>query len=367
MDLPELQRNWDAFGRSDPLWAILTNPRLRGNKWDPAEFFSTGREDVAAVMNDAARLGVPRERSRALDFGCGVGRLTQALADYVEQAVGVDIAPSMIELARRYNVHGSRCEYVVNDTDNLSRFADGTFDIVYTGRVLQHVAPQYVERYIREFVRVLAPGGYLSFDVPSEHGLFAPDGAAQPPAATAYRCSIDIVDAPARFSPGERRQVLLDVEHVGAEAWTGMPLNLGNHWAAGDRVIVQDDARMPIEQPWLPGERRRLALTVTAPSEPGNYRLQFDLVHEGVCWFADVGSAIAQIDTTVGESSERSSAVSVAEALDSLPIEPQMEMHAVPRKRVEELLVASGARLLEVRRVLHCGPTWLAFRYDCSR
>lgn len=366
MDLAELQRNWDAFGRIDPLWAILTNPRLRGNRWDPAEFFSTGREDVAALMNDAARLGVPRERCRALDFGCGVGRLTQALADYVEQAVGVDIAPSMIELAKRYNVHGSRCEYVVNDTDNLSRFADRTFDIVYTGRVLQHVAPQYAEHYIREFVRVLAPGGCLSFDVPSEQGLFAPDGTAQPLPATAYRCSIDIVDAPARFACGERRQVLLDVEHVGVDVWTGMPLNIGSHWATGDHAVVQDDARMPIEQPWLPGDRRRMALTVTAPSEPGNYRLQFDLVHEGVCWFADVGSAIAQIETTVGESSERLSGVSVEEAVDRLPVEPQMEMHAVPRKRVEELLVASGARLLEVRRVLHCGPTWLAFRYDCS-
>jgi hypothetical protein len=146
-----------------------------------------------------------------------------------------------------------------------------------------------------------------------------------------------------------------------------MQLNIGNHWAAGDHVVVQDDARTPIEQPWLPGERRQLALTVTAPSEPGNYRLQFDLVNEGVCWFADVGSAIAQINTTVGESSERLPAVSEEEALDRLPVEPQMEMHAVPRKRVEELLVASGARLLEVRRVLHCGPTWLAFRYDCSR
>ena len=84
----------------------------------------------------------PQEHRRALDFGCGVGRLTQALADYVDHAVGVDIAPSMIELARRHNTHGSRCEYIVNDTDHLSRFADQIFDVVYTGRVLQHIAPQ---------------------------------------------------------------------------------------------------------------------------------------------------------------------------------------------------------------------------------
>jgi len=49
IDLRELQRNWDAFGRIDPRWAILTDLWLRGNKWDPAEFFSTGRVDVAAL------------------------------------------------------------------------------------------------------------------------------------------------------------------------------------------------------------------------------------------------------------------------------------------------------------------------------
>jgi SAM-dependent methyltransferase len=185
MHLTELQRNWDAFGHIDPLWAILTDPRLRGNKWNSAEFFSTGQQEVAELMDQAARLGVPRHRRWALDFGCGVGRLTQALAEYFQQTVGLDIAPSMIDLARRYNAHGSRCEYAVNDTDDLSRFADGTFDLVFTGRVLQHVAPPYAENYIREFVRVLAPGGYLSFDVPSEHGLFAADGTAQPAALAA--------------------------------------------------------------------------------------------------------------------------------------------------------------------------------------
>jgi hypothetical protein len=43
-----------------------------------------------------------------------------------------------------------------------------------------------------------------------------------------------------------------------------------------------------------------------------------------------------------------------------------MEMHAIPRDEVEQLLRHAGARLLDVRRVYHCGPQWLAFRYDVS-
>src|SRR5262249_25601630 len=150
-----LQRNWDAFGRIDPFWAILTDPSRRGRRWDPAEFFATGREEMDAHFAGATHLGVPAARRTGLDFGCGAGRLTQALARHVEQAVGVDVAPSMIELARHHNAHGDRCRYEVNDRPDLSRFSDASFDVVYTGRVLQHMEPRYAESYVRDFVRVL--------------------------------------------------------------------------------------------------------------------------------------------------------------------------------------------------------------------
>ena len=42
-DLDEIRRNWEAFGRDDPLWAILTVPAMRGGLWDPAAFMATGR------------------------------------------------------------------------------------------------------------------------------------------------------------------------------------------------------------------------------------------------------------------------------------------------------------------------------------
>jgi hypothetical protein len=72
MDLSQLQQHWDAFGRSDPLWAILTDPDRRGNRWDPVEFFETGRQEVAAIFQRAAAFNLPVRRHRALDFGCGV-------------------------------------------------------------------------------------------------------------------------------------------------------------------------------------------------------------------------------------------------------------------------------------------------------
>ena len=50
MELKELQRNWDILGKEDPLWAIITWQDKKGNKWDPAEFFASGRQEIGDVM-----------------------------------------------------------------------------------------------------------------------------------------------------------------------------------------------------------------------------------------------------------------------------------------------------------------------------
>lgn len=166
MDLRKLQRHWNRLGSTDPMWAILTDPAKRHNRWDRAEFFATGRALIAGVLRDIAALGVTLPHSRALDFGCGVGRLTQALAGHFDAVVGLDIAPSLVHLANQYNSSPDRCRYVLNDRDDLGLFPDGEFDFVFSTIVLQHMHPRYAERYIAEFLRVLRPGGLAVFQVP---------------------------------------------------------------------------------------------------------------------------------------------------------------------------------------------------------
>ena len=170
MHIKDLQKNWDEFGRTDPLWAIITDPAKKGGGWDVGEFFRTGRDEVAAVLRYAAALGVRAGRRRALDFGCGVGRLTQALAEHFAEVDGVDIAPSMIDLARQYNRHGDRCRYSLNERPDLRLFESGRFDFLYTNVVLQHMEPRYAKDYLVEFLRVLAPDGLAVFQLPSEPG-----------------------------------------------------------------------------------------------------------------------------------------------------------------------------------------------------
>jgi len=161
--------DWDDLATVDPLWAVLSADGKRNGGWDLDEFFATGEADVAAILATASELGRPANTETALDFGCGVGRLTQAIADHFDQVTGVDISSAMLDLARQYNRHGERCRYILNDQNHLRIFAAESFDFICSRLTLQHLPRRHIRAYLRELVRVLRPGGLLVFQLPAEH------------------------------------------------------------------------------------------------------------------------------------------------------------------------------------------------------
>jgi SAM-dependent methyltransferase len=171
MRLSGLRRHWNEYGKKDPFWAILTAPDKKGNRWSIDEFLQTGRDEIAGIVAYLDERGLARARRRALDFGCGAGRLTHALAAYFESVIGVDIAPSMIDIARRLHAGIPGVEFRVNGSNQLDSIESGSIDLVYTRLVLQHMAPRFIRGYLAEFVRVLAPGGVLVFQLPGENAL----------------------------------------------------------------------------------------------------------------------------------------------------------------------------------------------------
>lgn len=165
MNLTTLQNHWDQLGKDDPFWAVLTDPSKSGGRWEPKEFFQTGVTQIASLLEETTALNVPVQRGRALDFGCGVGRLSQALAVHFEEVHGVDISPSMLAHANRFNQHAGRCHYHLNAESNLRLFPDQHFDFICSPITLQHIEPVYEKLYLREFFRILRPGGIAAFQV----------------------------------------------------------------------------------------------------------------------------------------------------------------------------------------------------------
>jgi ubiquinone/menaquinone biosynthesis C-methylase UbiE len=168
MKVHDQERDWNELAELDPYWAILTAPGTRFGAWDSDAFFATGATEIDGVMHRTAQLGHPQGRARALDFGCGLGRLTRPLAGHFDECVGVDISEGMVEQARRLNADVPGASFVVNAAGDLRRFDDQSFDLVYSVIVLQHVPDRdAIASYIAEFCRVLRPGGLAIFQLPS--------------------------------------------------------------------------------------------------------------------------------------------------------------------------------------------------------
>jgi SAM-dependent methyltransferase len=163
---------WEEIAREDPFWTVLAFPGEKYGRWDSERFFATGEHEIAEVMSCAERLSHPRRRESALDFGCGLGRLTRPLSRRFERAVGLDISETMLERARSLNVDFAGCEFRVNTWPDLRDFPDKSFDLVYSGRVLQHMPDRRdVERYLAEFLRVVRDDGLVAFQLPNKLSL----------------------------------------------------------------------------------------------------------------------------------------------------------------------------------------------------
>src|ERR1700760_1117089 len=97
-------KTWEELAQQDALWAILTDPDKRAGRWTVNEFMDTGSREIATILSCLNELKLLADfDSTALDFGCGVGRLSRALSFHFRNVVGLDISETMIAHARSMN------------------------------------------------------------------------------------------------------------------------------------------------------------------------------------------------------------------------------------------------------------------------
>jgi SAM-dependent methyltransferase len=105
-----------------------------------------------------------RAGDRVLDLGCGDGRFTAELARVEAAPTGVDIAQAALDRARAAHPD---LDFRLAPIDGPLPFDDGSFDVVWTTEVIEHVAD--TARWLSEVRRVLVPRGRLLLTTPS-HG-----------------------------------------------------------------------------------------------------------------------------------------------------------------------------------------------------
>jgi SAM-dependent methyltransferase len=154
---------WETLAQADPFWAILVRDDTRGGQWDVEEFFDSGRSEISWALDTVRQAGMlPAQKAKALDFGSGAGRLAKALGESFDTVVGVDISPTMRELATELNPSPA-----MSFVAGLDDVADGSIDFIYSSLVLQHLPKAGLEPVLAGFARVLADGGVALVHYPT--------------------------------------------------------------------------------------------------------------------------------------------------------------------------------------------------------
>jgi len=340
----------------------------------------SGEREVSVLLHHLSRIGLTVRKRNALDFGCGVGRLTQALAARFEHVLGIDISPRMIDLARKIS-RFSNAQYRVNDDPSLIWLESSTFEFIYSSIVLQHIEPDLSKAYLGSFVRILRPNGLLVFQLPSHLAENRSNGPA-PMKDSAYRAQISFADVVPQLSqPGERLGLSLRIQNDSDVTWSQQEvgaIRLGNHWLSpAGEMLIQDDGRAAIPSTLIPGDDSNVQLFVTAPEDPGEYILEVDVVHEGITWFRDRGSQPASVavsvvgERNVTETSPtkrvyRNCELREAASITQTPPAP-FPMYGIRKEEVTEELCRIGAKVLRVEDDDHGRPEWVGYRYFVSK
>jgi SAM-dependent methyltransferase len=164
----DTDRDWERVARTEPYWGVLSSEEFRGldlSEDKRRQFFASGERYVGDLLGLIDRhFGAPH-LGRALDFGCGVGRLSIPLAVRCEEVVAVDTAPTMLDLCRRNSekVKLTNVKFALGD-DELSA-VPGLFDLVITYITLQHIPSQRGLAIIERLLAVLKPGAAFSLQL----------------------------------------------------------------------------------------------------------------------------------------------------------------------------------------------------------
>lgn len=156
-----MRRDWNQRARKNLHYYVAGSRREQ----DDAEFSASAADVVRGLRNEIRHLRLPGATApalRALEIGCGPGRIMRHLSADFTEIHGTDISDEMIRLATERLRQIPHAHVYHTKNSDLSLFPDESFDFVYSYAVFQHIpSREVVFGYLAESRRVLKPGGIL--------------------------------------------------------------------------------------------------------------------------------------------------------------------------------------------------------------
>lgn len=123
---------------------------------------ANGRTELANAMK-ATQMTVGGERA-VLDIGCGMGRLSFALAEHFGSVHGVDVSPDLLAVARSINDRDN-VTFEQSEGTRLAPARVGLWDTLFSYGVFDHLDDATFAQYCRDAGGLLRPGGEFVFQV----------------------------------------------------------------------------------------------------------------------------------------------------------------------------------------------------------
>lgn len=165
------ERFWDERAREQPLYFVDNTVDYRNP--DVERFWTQGADAVDAILGE---LGIElRAEDTLVEIGCGVGRLTRALARRAAHVIAVDVSKEMLARARELNPRLENVTWLHGDGESLRGVGHTSVDGCFSHVVFQHLPdPELTLGYVREMARVLRPGGWAAFGVSTDPAVHRP-------------------------------------------------------------------------------------------------------------------------------------------------------------------------------------------------
>jgi SAM-dependent methyltransferase len=166
-----IQDTWEHLGETEPHFSVFTSELFKQSKIKDniTDFYATGQYDIDCMIKVLARNGIDYSQFKScLEFGCGVGRNTRWLCERFASVLGCDISQAHLRIAENYfadkGIHNVTLQHIrqVQDIKSLPGV-----DLVYSVIVLQHNPPPIISLIVRQFIKILNPGGIAFFQVPT--------------------------------------------------------------------------------------------------------------------------------------------------------------------------------------------------------
>ena len=158
-----MRDDWNQRAREDAYYYVAFGRRGQSH----SEFLDTASDVVRSLEAELKRLQpADRRNRRALEIGCGPGRLMLPMSWNFGEIHGVDVSDEMIRRAVRELADVPNAFPRVGSGSDLRMFGDEMFDFVYSYAVFQHIpSAEVVLSYLSEAARVLKLRGILRCQV----------------------------------------------------------------------------------------------------------------------------------------------------------------------------------------------------------